>query len=325
MATEVPTIASATSQAGAIRSSRSAPPAGRPRRSASRTSRRRRDAAQAILFISPAAVLYVTFLLIPWGQSLWISFFDWDGIGAASWVGLDNYGQVLFDPDLRAALVNALKFIVFYTAIPLLLGLVIAAVISSRKRRGASVVQTVIFLPQILPLVAVGVIWRFLYSDDGPINQVFTSVGLGHVTRAWLGDFDFAFFAVGLVGTWVTTGLCTLLLLAGMQKIDPSIYEASKLDGANALGTFWHITVPSLRREIVVAATLTIIAALASFDVVYVTTGGGPGTTTTVPGVLMYQLVFSANRVGTACALATIMSLLMIAIVFTLNRIGRER
>ncbi len=267
----------------------------------------------------------MAFLLLPWGQSVWTSFFEWDGIGVATWVGLDNYAQVLLEEDLRAALVNAVKFVLFYTVIPLLLGLVIAATISARRRRGASIVQTIIFLPQILPLVAVGTIWRFLYSDQGPINQVFTAVGLGEVTRAWLGDFDTAFFAVGLVGTWVTTGLCTLLLLAGMQKVDPSIFEAAKLDGSSSWTTFWYITVPSLRREIVVAATLTIIAALASFDVVYVTTGGGPGTTTTVPGVLMYQLVFTANRVGTACALATVMSLLMMAIVFVLNKLGRER
>lgn len=279
----------------------------------------------SLLYLAPAALLYTVFLLVPWGQSVWISLFNWDGIGRATWAGLGNYVQVLSDPDLRVALTNAFKFILYYTLVPLLLGLIISATIASRRWRGLAVIRTVIFLPQILPLVAVGIIWRFLYSEDGPVNSILSGVGLGAWTNTWLGDFNTAFMAVGLVGTWVTTGLFTILLLAGIQKIDPGIYEAARMDGARTWAVFWYITVPSLRSEIVIGSTLTMIAALASFDVVFVTTAGGPGTTTTVPGVLIYQLVFSANRVGTACALATIMSAVMISLVLLLNRIGRQR
>lgn len=297
-------------------------PATRPEH---RSARRPSKDLRPLLYVAPALVLYAVFLLYPWVQSIWISFWAWDGIGASTWVGIDNYRQVFAEDELRDSFVNALKFILFYTVIPIGLGLVIATVMAARKRRGASVVQTIIFLPQILPLVAVGVVWKYIYSTDGPLNQVLTILGLGGYTTAWLGDFSFAFTAVGLVGTWVTTGLCAMLLFAGMTKVDNQIYEAAALDGASAWGTFRHITIPSLRRELVVAAMLTIITALASFDVVYVTTKGGPGTSTTVPGVSIYQLVFTANRVGTACALATALSVVILAIVLLLNRLERER
>jgi raffinose/stachyose/melibiose transport system permease protein len=226
---------------------------------------------------------------------------------------------------LLGAFLHAIGFVVFYTVIPVALGLFLAATLADQKRRGVSIMRTVVFLPQILPLVAVGVVWKYLYGQDGPINQVLRAIGLGGVTRAWLGDFTTAYYAVGIVGTWVTTGLCTILLLTGIQKIDPMLYEAAKLDGANAWQEFLHITVPSLRREVVVASTLTMISALASFDVVYVMTSGGPGTSTIVPGVLIYKLVFTANRVGVACALATVLSVFTLIIVAILNRLGRDK
>lgn len=279
----------------------------------------------ALAFLTPATLFYVVFVVLPWLHSVWISFYEWDGIGTSRWVGLGNYVDVLTEDRLVGSFVHALGFIAFYSVVPVALGLVLAAVLARRKRRGESVIRTLLFLPQIIPLVAVGVVWRYLYSEDGPINQVLSAVGLEGLTRAWLGDFSFAYVAVGLVGTWVATGLCTVLMVSGIQKIEPSLYEAARLDGAGALQEFRHVTMPGLRREIVVAMTVTMIAALASFDVVYVTTGGGPGDSTMVPGVLIYQLVFTANRVGTACALAAVLSLSTLVLVAILNRLGREK
>ncbi|MFC7615435.1 carbohydrate ABC transporter permease [Actinokineospora soli] len=131
--------------------------------------------------------------------------------------------------------------------------------------------------------------------------------------------------AVGFIGTWVSTGLAFLLLLSGIGRIDPSLYEAAKLDGCGPVREFRHITVPGLRREIAVAATVTMIAALAGFDIVYIMTGGGPGHATTVPGVQIYELVFTAGRVGAASALAVVLAVLTCAVMFVLNRASRER
>ena len=116
-----------------------------------------------------------------------------------------------------------------------------------------------------------------MLASDGVVNQLLTAVGLGASARGWLGDFDFALPAVGIIGAWVLLGLCTMLLVTGITKIDPSLYEAAKLDGASAWHEFVWITLPGLRQEIGVCVTVTVIAALASFDIVYIATGGGPG------------------------------------------------
>lgn len=305
------------------REAATAAPAGR-RPPPGRRQGRRSSRLTGLLFVAPAVLVYGAFVLTPWLQSIWYSFYNWDGIGVATWAGLDNYREVMTNDRLFGAFQHAFGFMLFYTVIPVALGLVLAATLAARRRRGDTALRTILFLPQILPLVAVGVVWRLIYSEHGPLNQLLELVGLGSQGRAWLGDFTFAYFAVGFVGTWVSTGLCTILLLAGIQKIDPSLYEAAKLDGANAWQEFRNITVPSLRREVSVAATVTLISALASFDVVYVMTGGGPGNETTVPGVLIYQLVFTANRVGVACALGAVLSLVLIAVVALLNLIGRD-
>ncbi|MET9596074.1 sugar ABC transporter permease [Streptomyces sp. NPDC006516] len=295
-----------------------------PRRGAV-TSPRRKGRFVPLLYVAPALVFYALFVIAPWLHSFWISFWNWNGIGVATWAGLSNYTAVFEEPALRAALTHAFGFIVFYTVVPVVLGLILAAVTSAVPWRAMPVIRTIIFLPQILPLVAVGVVWKWIYGEDGPLNQMLRAVGLGSLARAWLGDFTYAFPAVGLIGTWVSTGLCFLLLLSGIGKIEPSLYEAARLDGCGRLREFWHITVPGLRKEIGVACNVTVISALAGFDIVYVMTGGGPGYSTMVPGVQVYQLVFTAGRVGTACALATVLSLITCAAMYGLNRLSRER
>ncbi|MFG1940864.1 carbohydrate ABC transporter permease [Micromonospora tulbaghiae] len=286
---------------------------------------RSRSRLVPLLYTAPALLFYLAFVIAPWLHSLWISFWDWNGIGVATWAGLGNYRGIVSDPALRLSLIHAFGLIVFYSVIPICLGLVLAALVANMPWKGMPFVRTVIFLPQILPLVAVGSVWKLFFDDDGPLNSVLRTVGLDNATRAWLGDFTWAYPAVGVVGTWVSTGLCFLLLYSGIGKIDPALYEAARLDGAGAVHEFRHVTVPGLRRELSVAATVTVIAALASFDVVYVMTGGGPGEATMVPGVAIYRLTFTAGQVGTACALATVLSVLTCAVMYVLNRLTREK
>jgi len=152
---------------------------------------------------------------------------------------------------------------------------------------------------------------------------VLSAVGLDGVTRAWLGDFDFALPAVGIIGAWVLIGLCTILLLTGMSKIDPALYESARLDGAGAVQEFRSITLPSLRQEIGVCITVTVIAALASFDIVYIATGGGPGLATTVPGLDIYQLAFAGRSVGLASALAVVLFILVLVCVLPIHHLAR--
>ncbi|MEO3811648.1 sugar ABC transporter permease [Sphaerisporangium sp. B11E5] len=278
------------------------------------------------LFILPALAFYAVFVLRPITLTLQYSLYTWDGIGPSTWAGFGNYVKVFTDPDLFASILNAVKLIVFFSAIPVVLGLAIASTIRRiATSRLALVARTVIFLPQVIPLVAAGIAWSWLLSSTGVINQLLTLVGLGGVTRAWLGDFSTALPAVGVIGAWVLLGLCTLLLLAGMSKIDPALYEAARLDGAGPLREFLSITLPSLRQEIAVCVTVTVIAALASFDIVYISTQGGPGNATMVPGLEIYYLAFSERQVGVASALAVVLMVLVIAVALPIQRLTRDR
>ncbi len=269
--------------------------------------------------------MYATFVLRPLLLTVQYSLYDWNGIGRSRWVGLDNYRSLLTDREMFDSILHALELILFFSALPVLLGLLVAATIRGiAQSRLAVVARTVLFLPQVIPLVAAGIMWSWLLSSTGLVNELMAAVGLGRVTRAWLGDFGAALPAVGVIGAWVLVGLCTLLLLAGMTKIDPALYEAARLDGAGPVREFFSITLPSLRQEIGVCVTVTVIAALASFDIVYVATQGGPGNSTMVPGLEIYYLAFSERRVGMASALAVALVVLVLACVLPIQRLTRD-
>ncbi|SCF27197.1 carbohydrate ABC transporter membrane protein 1, CUT1 family [Micromonospora chokoriensis] len=283
-----------------------------------------RVAGTGWLYVLPALVMYAVFVLRPLVLTFQYSLYDWNGIGVARWAGLDNYVTVFTDSDLLKIIGNAVVLIVFFSFIPVVLGLLVASMVR-RITTGAfgTVVRTILFLPQVIPLVAAGIAWSWLLSSNGLINQALRAVGLGGVARAWLGDFDTALPAVGVIGAWVLLGLCTILLVTGMSKIDPALYEAARLDGAGPVREFLAVTLPSLRQEIGVCLTVTIIAALASFDIVYISTSGGPGLQTTVPGLEIYRLAFSQRQVGLASALAVVLMLLVLVCVLPIQRLTR--
>jgi raffinose/stachyose/melibiose transport system permease protein len=276
------------------------------------------------LFVLPALLFYAVFVLQPLVLTVEYSFYRWDGVGPAEWVGLRNYAAVVSDPRLVETLLNAFRLVVFFSLIPVGLGLVTANVIHRVARgRLGTISRTVLFLPQVIPLVAAGIIWGRLLSLPGLVNQVLSAIGLGDVTRAWLGDFDTALVAVGIIGIWVLLGFCTVLLLTGMTKIDGALFESARLDGAGWWAEFRSITIPSLRNEIAVCLTVTIIAALAAFDIVYVSTGGGPGNATAVPGIQIYILAFLERQVGLASALAVVLVILVLLVILPIQRLSR--
>ncbi|MEE6282054.1 sugar ABC transporter permease [Georgenia sp. MJ170] len=276
------------------------------------------------MFLLPAFVVYAVFLLYPLGRAAQISLYDWDGLSLATFVGLDNYIEVFADPQLREAFWHALVLIFFFAIIPLAVGLVLAAILVRARVRGLGFFRTVVFLPQVIAMVVVAVAWRQIYAPKGDLNRLLEAVGLGSLTRTWLGDFTWTLPAVGFVGTWVCTGLVTVLLMAGIARIPNDLFEAATLDGAGPVRQFLFITVPSVRAEIVVALTLTIIAALKTFDLVYVTTSGGPGTSTSVPSYEVYRRAFMIGDVGSAAAIAIVLTVLIFLINLAVNRIGER-
>lgn len=274
------------------------------------------------LLVLPAFALYAAFSLYPLARAAQFSLYEWPGFGPSTFVGLANYADLAGDNAFRAAIGNALVLIVFYAVLPLVIGLVLAAILRRGQVRGMGIYRTLIFLPQVIALVVVAVAWRHLYAPDGPINQVLRAVGLDSLARGWLGDPGAALPAVGFIGTWLETGLVMLLLLAGMSRIPQELYEAVRLDGAGPVREFLAITLPAVRGEIVVSLVLTIIAALKTFDLVYLTTAGGPGNATTVPSYEVYHRAFELREVGSASAVAIVLTVLVFAINLVVTRIG---
>jgi raffinose/stachyose/melibiose transport system permease protein len=262
----------------------------------------------AYLYLLPALLACGAFVLVPLLHAAWISLFSWDGITPGTWVGLANYKSVVSDGELRSAFGHALILVGFYALLPVAIGLLLAGALSRTRVRGLTAWRTVLFLPQVVALVVVAVMWRMLYEPTG-----------------WLGSFSLALPAVGLVGTWIEYGLAMVLLTAGVQKIPQSLYDAARVDGAGALREFFAVTLPGLRGEVAVALTLTTIAALRNFDLVYLTTDGGPGNATSVPAFEVYNRAFRAGDVGTASAIGVCVAALIFVLAFALNRFAERR
>jgi raffinose/stachyose/melibiose transport system permease protein len=274
------------------------------------------------LYLFPGMAIYLVFVFYPILETIRTSFYQWDGFSSnRMFIGLENYSNLISDSQFLKALLNNLTFIIFYSIIPIIIGLVLASLLGRKALPGLTFFRAGLFLPQILSMVVVGVTWRWIFNPAfGPLNLGLRALGLDTLTRSWLGDFTWALPSVGSVGTWVQYGFCMILFLAGMQRIPEDQYEAAQLDGASGLQQLLHITLPNLRPELGVALVTTIIAALRVFDLVYVTTRGGPGDSTLVTGFLVYRAAFQQNRIGFAAAVATVMTILILVISLIILR-----
>ncbi|MGO1383580.1 MAG: carbohydrate ABC transporter permease [Arachnia sp.] len=277
------------------------------------------------LYLLPAFLVYAGFMLFPLIRAAQFSLFDWPGFGPATFVGLGNYVDLLSDDRFKASILHSLILIFFYSILPLVIGLILAAVLRRGRVKGLGFFRVAIFMPQVIALVVVAVAWREIYSPSGSLNDLLETIGLGGLARGWLGDPNLALVAVGIIGFWLGTGLVMLLLLAGMGRISDQLYEAARLDGAGPVREFFAITLPSVKGEITTALVLTIIAALKTFDLVYLTTSGGPGTATTVPSYEVYNRAFNLKEVGSASAVAIVLTVMVFSINVAISRIGEEK
>jgi raffinose/stachyose/melibiose transport system permease protein len=277
------------------------------------------------LYLAPALVVFTAFVLVPLARAGYYSLYDWDGVTPATWAGLDNYSEVVSDSDLRRAFMHSLVLLLFYAVLPVAIGLLLAGLIARAGVRGLTMFRTVLFLPYVIAMVVVAVMWRMIYDpESGALNELLRAVGLGSLTQSWLGDFNLALPAVGFVGTWVWFGLAMVLLTAGVQKIPQSLYDAARVDGAGMVREFFAVTLPALRGEIAVALTLTTIAALRNFDLIYITTKGGPGRATTVPAFQVYDRAFQSGQVGSAAAVGLTLTAIIFVLSLGINRFAER-
>lgn len=275
------------------------------------------------LYFIPGALGFLLIVLIPQIANFVLSFTVWKGVGLPRWAGLQNYQRLLTDDQFWGSMIHTLLFIISMTIVPVLIGLVLAALLFDYVRdqfgeQLSSLFRAGFYLPQILPVTTAGVLWGWMLNPLGVINIVLKAMGLGVLAQNWIGDATYALPAVSFVIVWIQVGYCLVVFMAGLSRIDPSLYEAAELDGA----TWWQrlvaITVPMLAPEIFVVVLTTLIAALKVFAPIFVLTAGGPDDATLVPSYLTYYHFFTTQRVGYAASIAVVQTILTIvlAVIF---------
>ncbi len=271
------------------------------------------------LYLIPGTIGFILIVLIPQLANLGLSFTAWKGVGTPRPVGLQNYHRLLTDDQFWGSMYHTLLFIVSMTVIPVCIGLVLAALLFDyvRDQFGewvSSFFRAGFYLPQILPVTVAGVLWGWILNPVGVINITLKAIGLDNFAQNWIGDATYALAAVSLVIVWIQVGYCLVVFMAGLSRIDPSLYEAAELDGANWWSRFVTITIPLLAPEIFVVVLTTLIAALKVFAPIFVITAGGPDNATLVPSYLTYYHFFTTQRVGYAAAIAVVQTTLTIAL-----------
>jgi raffinose/stachyose/melibiose transport system permease protein len=279
----------------------------------------------AYLYVLPGLAAYLVFTFFPVLQTVRLSLYDWDGFTAKRWIGVDNYRTLWHDAEIHAAFLHSVKLILFYAVFSIMLALFLTALMTHIRVRGFNIFRTILFLPQTIATVVVAQAFVWVYDPAGPLDEFLRTVGLGSFAKVWLGDFTWALPAVGMIGLWITFGLCLVLFLAGVQKIPQELYEAARVDGAGFVREFAAVTLPGLREELVVAATLTTITALRNFDIIYNATAGGPGGETEVPSWVMFQSAFVSHHVGYAAAIATALTVIISLVAIGINQLSRGR
>ena len=268
----------------------------------------------------PAAILLIVFLVYPVIFTLRLSLDRGLGGNLTRFVGLDNYASLLAQPTFVQAMVNNVLWIVFYTGFVIFFGLVIAVV--AMRVRYESVIKAIVFLPMAIAATALAVIWGFMYAVDPNIGILNALLGVIHAGPiSWLGDSGFVNAALITVGVWGSTGFATVILSAALKGIPSEVLEAARTDGANEFQIFWRIIVPMVSLPISVLAVTLIVNVIKLFDIPYVMTHGGPGTSSRVIAFEMYVQGFQSGQFGRAAAVAVVMLLILVPVmIFNVRR-----
>jgi multiple sugar transport system permease protein len=278
------------------------------------------------LFIAPNLAAVAVFMLFPLGFSLYMSFQQWDMFSPPKFVGLKNFEELFTsDPLFLIAIRNTAVFTLGTVVPTILISLVVAAVLN-RKVKGIGIFRTIVFLPLAISSVVMAVVWQFVFNtDNGLLNIMLGWVGIGPVP--WLVEPRWAMVSLCIVSVWRSVPFATVILLAAMQGVPETVYEAAKIDGAGEVRQFLFITVPLIRGAVSFVVVISIIHAFQAFDMVYVLNGanGGPETGTYVLGIMLFQHAFAFLEFGYASALAWVMFAILLVVTVLQLRITRQR
>lgn len=275
-----------------------------------------------LAFLLPGLLFYLFAVFYPIADSMRLSLLKWNGIGAQKFIGPDNYVKMFTDRVFYQAFLNNLVYLMIVVGMQLTIGFVFA-VLLTYMIKGVAFVKTLYYVPCIITTVAVTQLFRSIYATqpEGLLNQLLKAIGLGRFATSWLSDIHTALAAVSIPEGWRYTGMYMVIFYAALVSLDPSVYEAAKVDGATEWQVLTKIKIPMIRPIIQLTLTMVITGALRGFDIPYILTNGGPGNYTELMSTYMYKKAFSANQFGYGSAIAVFIILESLAAVFILRKL----
>lgn len=281
---------------------------------------------QKYLFLTfcllPTFIVFLIFTVYPMLSGLYMSFFDWSGISAnRTFVGLDNYKQLLGDPTIYKAIWHDYFFVITKVIGIMVLAIFFAVALTQLRIKEAPFYRIVFFFPNIMSVVVIGILWQFIYDPDfGIVNGALRLIGLENWTRPWLGTMEWALPSIAVPAIWAGIGLFMLLLMGGIMNVPKTYYDAAEIDGAKEWQQFWRITVPLVWPQIKTSIIYIVITSLnGSFVIVQVMTRGGPGNATEVMGSYLYKRAFENFQFGYGATIGICILILSLVTVLLLQ------
>lgn len=274
-----------------------------------------------VLFLVPGALLFVFAVIVPLASGVRYSFTNWDGISPTlTYIGWDNYANALRDEDLWTVLANTFKYAIMLTVIVNAVSLTLALLLDSYLP-WRNLFRTVFFLPSVISVVLAGFIWSYNYSQGFP--RLLSSFGIDMTSP--LGNPDDALLGLVIIAVWQSIGAPMIIYIAGLQSIPPELIESARIDGANAFRVFRNVTFPLLAPSVTINVLLVLTGSLKVFDLVLVTTNGGPGFATEVLSTFIYKNAFSSFKAGYGMALSMIFFVILVVVSVVQVSIFRKR
>ena len=273
-------------------------------------------------FLLPGLLFYIFTVFYPIVESIRLSFMEWGGIGDKVFVGLDNYVKMFHDPVFYTAFINNLIYLLIVVGMQLSIGLFFAILLTYMTKY-VTLVKTLYYVPCIITTVAITQLFRSMYSVEpmGLLNQFLDAVGLGGMVTSWLADVGTVLAAVSIPEGWRFTGMYMVIFYAALVSLDPSVYEAAKVDGASEMQILFKIKLPLIKDIILLTLTMCLTGALRGFDIPFLLTSGGPGNASELMSTYMYKKAFSSNQYGYGSALAVFIIIESILVVYTLRKL----
>lgn len=271
--------------------------------------------------VTPGLLILISMIIFPIGMSIYYGFTNWSGIGDYSFIGFDNFKNILLnDPIFRTSLLNALLLTVSTIIIQHPIALVLAILIT-HCGRWEKILRTILFIPAIISIVVTAKLWSGVYNPQyGLLNNLLDVVGLSALKQDWLGNPDLAIWSIIVVTIWQGFGYAFLLYYAGLKGVPEDVFEAAKIDGASSIQLYMKVVIPLLAPMARVAIIIAVISCLKQMEVVYLMTGGGPGNSTQLLGNYLYQTAFSSAQYGYGNAISVIFVLIVLIITVILNK-----